>query len=81
MSAIGWLGSLMLAVCCLPQAWQSYRTGHSTGISAWMIGLWGAGEVLTLAYVVPRWDWPLILNYGVNIVAIGVIGYYKWRPQ
>ncbi|CAN5466229.1 hypothetical protein BH09PSE6_BH09PSE6_17940 [soil metagenome] len=81
MNAIGWLGGICLAVCCLPQAWHCYRTGNADGVSTWMIGLWLAGELLTLGYVLPRWDMPLIVNYSVNVMAILVIAKYKMKPR
>jgi uncharacterized protein with PQ loop repeat len=81
MEIIGWIGSMMLALCAVPQAIQSFRQKHSRGISSWMIGLWFAGEVLTAAYVLPKQDYPLLLNYAVNIGCLVVIGWYKYRPK
>lgn len=78
---IGWLGAACLALCGLPQAWASIRQGHSHGITWGMLVLWGVGEVLTLAYVFPMMDLPLIANYAANTVLVGIIVYYKWRPR
>lgn len=46
-----------------------------------MLGLWFAGEVLTAVYVIPKKDYPLLLNYAVNIGCLAIIGRYKYRPQ
>lgn len=74
---LGWLGSFFLAICAIPQAWHSYKTKSSTGISWWLLGLWGVGEILTLIYVLPRLDWPLLFNYSCNLLSLGVIVYYR----
>lgn len=43
--------------------------------------MWGAGEVLTLVYVFPKMELPLMFNYAANIVFISIITYYKVRPR
>ena len=78
---VGWIGSLMLAVCAVPQAYKSYKEGHSEGLSWGLLTLWGAGELLTLAYVLPKMDLPLIVNYLTNILLIGVMVKYKLYPK
>jgi uncharacterized protein with PQ loop repeat len=78
---LGWLGSICLAICGLPQAWQSYKDKNSEGISWGFILLWAFGEVFALAYVYDKLDLPLLLNYTTNILILGVILYYKVRPQ
>ena len=78
---MGWLGSICLAICGIPQAWQSYKDKHSDGISWGFVLLWAFGEVFALAYVYDKLDLPLLLNYATNILILGVILYYKVRPQ
>jgi uncharacterized protein with PQ loop repeat len=73
----GWLGSILLAFCGLPQAVDSFRRKSSEGVTWGLLGMWGLGEVLTLAYVVPKLEWPLLFNYSMNIIFISVITYYK----
>jgi len=75
--SIGWAGSALLAFCGLPQAVQSWRTRSSDGISWGFLAMWGVGEILTLAYVAPMSEWPLIVNYSANIVFVSVIALYK----
>jgi uncharacterized protein with PQ loop repeat len=79
--AIGWLGAVLLAFCGLPQAVQSWRTGSSAGVSWGFIAMWGIGEVLTLAYVFPMSEWPLVFNYTANIAFVSVIAFYKWQGR
>ena len=77
---LGWLGSICLAICGIPQAWQSYKEKHSEGISWGFILLWTFGELFALAYVYDKLDLPLLLNYATNILILVVILYYKFKP-
>ena len=80
MDLIGYVGSIFLAICASPQAWQSYKQGHSEGISTGFLLLWTLGEIFTIAYVIPKADIPLLLNYSCNIIFLAVIWRYKlWR--
>ena len=33
METIGWIGSICFALCAIPQAWKSFKDGHSRGIT------------------------------------------------
>lgn len=81
MNIIGWIGSIMLAICGVPQLIKTRRDGHAEGISLPFLGLWFGGELLTLGYVAPSLDWPLMANYGANVILVGIIGYYKLWPR
>lgn len=69
---LGWIGAVLLAGCGIPQAIKAYRTKHVDDLSALFLWMWVLGEVLVLLYIV--WNdytqWPLIFNYGVNIIVI-----------
>jgi uncharacterized protein with PQ loop repeat len=80
METIGWIGSILLAFCGLPQAWESYKTKNSDGLTWGFLIMWGVGEILTIIYILPKWHWPLIFNYTANLVFISVILYYKIKP-
>ena len=77
----GWIGGILLAFCGVPQAIQSWRDGHSNGLNWAFISLWGIGEGLTLIYVIPKIDWPLILNYSSNLVTLAIIVWFKVCPR
>jgi uncharacterized protein with PQ loop repeat len=79
MQTLGWIGSILLAICGLPQAWKSYKEKHSDGISWGFLTLWGLGELFAFVYVLSRLDYPLIFNMSINLLAISVILYYKWN--
>ena len=78
---LGWLGSICLAICGMPQAWMSYKDKNSHGISWAFLLLWAFGELFALSYVANNLDGPLLLNYGVNILIIAIILYYKVSPK
>ena len=76
-----WAGSISLAVCGVPIAWDSYRDGHSKGINNIFLGLWFFGEICFMIHTISLDDWPLMVNYGVNILLISVIIRYKLFPR
>ena len=80
MEIIGWIGSILLAFCGLPQAIESYRTKSSDGLTWGLLLMWFWGEIFTIIYIIPKWHWPLIFNYTANIIFLLVILYYKIRP-
>jgi len=81
METIGWIGSILLAFCGLPQAIESYKTKNSDGLTWGFLGMWGMGEIFTIIYILPKWHWPLIFNYTANIIFISIILYYKIKPR
>ncbi len=81
MEYIGWIGSILLAFCGLPQAIESYRTKNSDGLTWGLLLMWFVGEIFTIIYILPKWHWPLIFNYTANIVFISIILYYKIKPK
>ena len=80
--AIGWLGSIMFALCGAPQAVKSYKDGHSNGLSLSFLGLWTGGEILTtIAVALDTSSSYLLFNYIVNMVFLSVILKYKFKPR
>jgi uncharacterized protein with PQ loop repeat len=81
METIGWIGSILLAFCGLPQAIESFKTKNSDGLTWSFLIMWGVGEIFTVIYIIPKWHWPLIFNYTANIIFISIILYYKIKPK
>ena len=81
MDAIGWLGSILFALCGLPQAIKSYKEKHSNGLAWGFLLMWLWGEIFTFAYVLPKMDYPLLANYVVNFLFLIVIIWYKLFPK
>lgn len=77
MEIIGWIGSVFLALCALPQAFHSYKTKSAEGVTWGLLALWFLGEIFTLIYVIPKAHIPLLFNYICNIVLLSIIIYYK----
>ena len=78
---IGWIGGICLAVCALPQAIKSYRTKSSGDLSLSFVLLWLVGELLTVAYILTTtMQWPLLINYSINILCLLVIIRYWRKP-
>ena len=78
---IGWVGSFLLAFCALPQALHSLKTKSSEGLTWGLLWMWGLGEICLFIYVLPKLDLPLLFNYGINILLLGIILYYKIYPN
>ena len=74
---LGWLGSSLLAVCAVPQAYKCFKQKHSEGLSWLMLLMLGVGDGCLLLYVIPKNDAALIFNYTLNFFVISVIIYYK----
>jgi uncharacterized protein with PQ loop repeat len=81
MEFLGWLGSILLAFCGLPQAIESFKTKNSDGLTWGFLLMWALGELFTFAYVLPKLDLPLIFNYSANIIFLIIIIYYKLFPK
>lgn len=77
MEIIGWMGAVLFAICGLPQAIQCYREGHASGLNWFFLLAWFFGEVLTIIYVWPKSDYPLLFNYFLNLLFLIVIIRYK----
>ncbi len=80
---IGWLGSILLAVCGAPQALKSIREGHSRGMSHSFLMFWLGGELCYLYSTAAKFglvSW-LVFNYVGNIVFVLVIIYFALFPR
>lgn len=78
---MGYVGSICLALCGIPQAITCYKQGHSEGIAPMFLWLWVLGEVFAAGYIIATQNWPLIVNYAVNTVVVGIILKYKYFPR
>jgi len=81
MDTVGWIGSILFAICGMPQAIQCARDGHSNGLNWLFILCWLFGEIFTIIYVWPTGDVILLSNYFVNLVFLGIMLRYKIYPR
>jgi uncharacterized protein with PQ loop repeat len=70
-------GSILLAVCALPQLVACIRQRHAAGVSWLFLLAWGLGEILLLAWACATSNVVLALNYGVNAVIVLAIAGIK----
>lgn len=78
---IGWVGSILFALCALPQAWLCFKQKHARGISWLFLMMWLWGEVLTFTYVLPTGKLPLLANYVMNFILLLIIIFYKVKGE
>lgn len=82
---IGWIGSIFLAFCGLPQAIKSIKNKNSDGMTWGMLILWQLGECTTMIYIILKKEYPLFFNYIFNIIFVSIIIYFKlkirWKKQ
>jgi uncharacterized protein with PQ loop repeat len=81
MEIIGWIGATAFTFCAVPQAYKSFKDGHSDGLSLYYLLLWLIGEIFTIIYVVPQGKLPLTMNYIGNLIVLIVILKYKFYPR
>ncbi len=73
---IGWIASILLITCGIPQAYKCIKQKHAKGISPTFIWLWTIGEAFGLIYVSVLGNRPLILNYFCNLlICLVILGY------
>jgi len=76
---IAWLGSILLAVCGVPELLRTISDGKCH-IGWGMLLCWFFGEVL-LAYhiIIKVKDRALLFNYSLNIAIITIMLFYKFK--
>jgi len=81
--AVGWVAGILFAFCAFPQAYQSYKSGHSVGINPWLLWMWWLGEVLMIIYVYVKhgFDVPLMINYIGNLFFLAFIMKFYYFPR
>lgn len=76
MGIIGLIGSLLLSFCALPELLRTVK--EKKCYLGWgFLSMWFSGEIFCFFYVLSLMDFPLILNYSLNIVAISIMLFYK----
>lgn len=77
MDLIAWVGSLLLAMCAIPQALHSWRTRSSASLSWCFLIMWSGGEFLLLVYTLVGEQWALVANYTCNLLCLAIILRFK----
>lgn len=80
MEYLGWIGSICLAICALPQVIHTAQTKETQGLSKLFLLLWLVGEIAAIIYQhLKNGFTPLHFNYIFNIVLISILCYYKGK--
>lgn len=82
MNILGWAGSILLALCAIPQAYKSFSEKQTSDISPSFLWMWFIGEWMAMVYVFfEKYSLPLLLNYAANIIFIAVIMWFYYFPK
>lgn len=83
LTLVGWLGTVLFSICGIPQAIKCYKDGNSDGLSWFFLLAWLGGEVCMLVYIGARreLDYPLLVNYTLNLASLLILLKYKMVPR
>ena len=81
MEFLGWVGSILLALCALPSTVDAFIKKDSD-VPWKLLAPWLAGEILVIIPVIfTIKEHFLIFNYAMNILFVGIICYYKFNAN
>jgi uncharacterized protein with PQ loop repeat len=74
------IGSLMLALCALPEAIKTFKQ-KSCSLGWGMLLLWLFGELFLVVFAIQTKQYVLLINYCANIAFLSPMVYYKIRGR
>ena len=78
-AALTWIGSVLLALCGVPLAWNAWRDPESTrGLSWIFLAMWWAGELAMVAGLVRVVSVHVLANYAGNVALISYVAGVKF---
>lgn len=84
---LGWIGNLVLSIGVIPQVYKTYKTRDVESFSWSFLLMWAFGVLFTFVYIMQGdivkgdYQYPLWLNYLVNIIATGYLVFAKFKYQ
>ncbi|RUT79582.1 PQ-loop repeat-containing protein [Ancylomarina longa] len=81
---IGWIGSLLFAICALPQVIHTFKTRKTDDLNELFLWLWFWGEVFTFTYIIIDdlasniHHIPLYFNYIFNLILLFYLLFAKY---
>ena len=81
---LGWVGNILLSLGVLPQVAFTWRTHDVSSFSWPFLLMWNIGVFLTFLYILDdnlrlkKYQYPLLLNYLVNILGTAYLVYAKF---
>lgn len=80
--AVGWLGSLFLALAGIPQLVKTIREGHARGMDWWYLVLLWSGFLAMFAFTIrSHAAIQLTLSYALQLLVFTTIVFYKAFPR
>ena len=82
---LGWFGNIILSIGVIPQVVQTWRTHDVSSFNWPFLLMWAFGVLFTFIYIAQGdmargvFQWPLWLNYLVNILATFYLVYAKYK--
>lgn len=81
MTTLGWIGSLLFAICGAEEAWKAWKT-KQCNIGYFLLTTWWLGEILTLIAIINQAPMGyLLFNYGLNLAFVSIMLYYKVKGK
>jgi uncharacterized protein with PQ loop repeat len=74
------IGSLLLALCGVPEVYRSYKE-KKCAIGWPMLLMWFVGEILLIVFAIQTEQYSLLINYFANVGLIAVLLRYKIWPK
>ena len=82
LTIISVFGSFLLSISNIPQMIRSISERNSNGVSLLTLIIGIVGLLCLLIYVsLTYFDVCLMINYGFNVIVLGVILYFKLFPK
>jgi membrane protein implicated in regulation of membrane protease activity len=72
---------MLLVMRGVPQAYKSYKEGHSEGLSPSMLWLWLGGSICIIPQIIVTFNAPLIAVYFANIIFVSIMLRYLYWPR
>jgi len=81
---LGWFGNILLSIGIFPQVILTWKTHDVTSFAWTFLLMWAIGVFLTFIYILhdniqdKKYQYPLLLNYMVNIVGTFYLVFAKF---
>jgi len=81
---LGWFGNIILSIGVIPQVYQTWTTHDVSSFNWSFLLMWAFGVLFTFIYILHdnykdgKYQYPLLLNYLVNILATFYLVYAKF---
>lgn len=69
---IGYIAGALLAICFLPQVWQTWKTRRADDVSLWMISLTLLSAIFYEIYAAMLGLWPVVIMNGIFGVLVAI---------